>query len=391
MNALVRDTVVAGSPGDFMTVRHLVLRGSQRDIGRALAGVAVRDLGVRKAPWTDPDATRAQLAWLERRWPAHHARALGVASALQLPADGRLDPTHLFYDWAVPGCSNVYWPPATSASGRATLTRNYDFTTGTVFELMGRPAPPAARPATSRPFVVETHPDGPDAGHATLVMTAYELLGGATDGVNAAGLAVALMATVDVMRGPGYAPTGKNAVGVSEIQLVRYLLENAATAAEARALLARTPTYTQFVPCHYLVADAGGDAFLWSRIAQGEVSLEDAAHPGRPLCATNHLPGRTVADIPQRAESVERLDHLREAAAAALVEGPASTSAIDAVARSVAATLPPGEGQYAAQSPARTLWHGRYDLAAPALDVDYYLGEADGGHVRRSRPLRFAL
>ena len=111
--------------------------------------------------------------------------------------------SHLFWDWAVPGCSNCFWPGATTASGHALLSRNYDFSTGSVFELMGQPSPPDARPATSRPFLIETHPD---EGRATLLMTSYELLGSALDGINDAGVAIALMATVEAFRGAEGSP-----------------------------------------------------------------------------------------------------------------------------------------------------------------------------------------
>ena len=450
MNALVSNRVIAGSSADFMTARHLVLRGPQRAIGRALAAIALRDLGTRKLPWSDPAATRAQLAWLRDHWPAHYARSLGVAEALELPPeDFRVDPTFLYYDWAVPGCSNAFWPPAVTANGHALLSRNYDFTTGTVFELvspppgplrvgqaalrgretvsyrsetcvlrgrygaalardpappatdsgprpavsgrMGVPAPPEARAATAAPLLLETHPEDPDAGHATLSMTAYELLGGATDGVNDAGLGVSLMSTVDVMRAPGFAPTMRNSIGINEIQLVRFLLENAASAAEARALLARTPTYTKFVPCHFLVADASGDSFLWSAAGSTGAPVVRDGHPERPHCATNHVVGHAYAVVAQRAESTARLARLEAAVEGALSSGPAAPAAIDAAIRTVAATLPPGQGQYPSASPARTLWQASYDLTERALAIDFYLGDAPDGTIRRSPRRGFTL
>ena len=75
-----------------------------------------------------------------------------------LVSDHDHDLSYLHYDWAVVGCSNCFYPPATTADGHAMLSRNYDLTTGTVFELMGRPSPPSARAATGRPFIIETHP-----------------------------------------------------------------------------------------------------------------------------------------------------------------------------------------------------------------------------------------
>ncbi len=205
MNALVSDTVIVGTTDDFLQVRHLVLRGAHRDIGSALGTIARDDLGVDKtARWTNPEATAAHAAWLAENWPEHYQRSLGAADAFGAnAADRDHDFSYLHYDWAVPGCSNCFYPPSTTADGHPVLSRNYDFTTGTVFELMGRPSPPGARAATARPFIIETHPT---EGHSSLTLASYELLGGALDGINSAGLCVALMATVEVLRGGEPAP-----------------------------------------------------------------------------------------------------------------------------------------------------------------------------------------
>ncbi|MFT6396587.1 MAG: hypothetical protein ACJAYU_001330 [Bradymonadia bacterium] len=390
MSALVSDRVVAGGPGDFLTVRHVVLRGIPEQIGSALAEIALRDLGVRKDPWVNPDATREHLAWLERNWPTQRQRALGVAGALGLdPKDFSVDPSCLYYDWAVPGCSNVFWPGNSTADGHSVLSRNYDFTTGTVHELMGAPSPAGARAATSRPFILETYPTGPNAGYASLVVTSYELLGSATDGINSEGLSVALMATVETLRGGGPPPDLANQVGLNEIQLVRFLLEQAATAEQAHFLLKEAPTYVQFVPCHYLIGDRSGRHFVFSP-GLGEATLV-WGDPERPTCVTNHLEGQMRADIPQRAESVGRLARLRRSVATELDDGRVDGEGMARAARGVAAILPPGEGQYASSSPARTLWHAYYDLVDSAVTIDFYLGDAADGSIRRSEPVRLAL
>lgn len=390
MTALVSDRIIAGGPGDFMQVRHLVLRGSQRAIGRALGTIAREQLGTEKnRAWSDPQATARQARWLAEYWPAHYQRSLGAAEAFGAdPLDPREDFSLLYYDWAVPGCSNAFWPAATTACGHNLLSRNYDFSTASIFELMGWPAPPQARPATSRPFLIETQPD---AGFQTMTMGCYEMLGGVLDGINDAGLGIALMSTTERLRGAaGSAALGRNSVGLPEIQLQRFVLENAASAAEARRLLTTHPQYALTVPCHYLVADAQGDSFLWSaQIAERPVCIDGA--PNRPHCATNHIPGHAV-DQAIRAESVARLASLEAAVAEARGhDGRAERSAIIAANAAVAATHPPGVGQYRGLKPARTLWHALYDLDARSLSIDFYLGEGQGGEIRRSPRLDFQL
>jgi hypothetical protein len=134
-----------------MKVRQLVLRCPGREAGRVLATIARNRLGVEKLPWTDPATTREQREWLRTHWPAQLKRMQGVADVYGLdPSDDRFELSFLFYYWEVPGCSNVFYPPQCTATGHATLSRNYDFSTGTIFELMGRPAPCGTRSRISR-------------------------------------------------------------------------------------------------------------------------------------------------------------------------------------------------------------------------------------------------
>jgi hypothetical protein len=388
MTSHVEENLVCGGPGDFMEVRRLVLRCPAREAGRVLARIAKDRLGVTKVPWTDQVTTREQREWIRAHWPAHHERMQGVADVYDLdPSDDRFELSFLFYNWDVPGCSNVFYPPKHTATGHATLSRNYDFSTGTVFELLGRSAPPGALMATSRPFLIESRPE---KGHASLCMTSYELLGGCIDGVNEHGVAVALLALPEVLAGPGtYRPGRRNGVGLLELHVPRFVLETCSTAEEARHALARAPQFYVTVPCHYLISDRRGDAFVWAHAARPDRPIRIDGTAGQPLAITNHLPEHLLADVPPRTESVARLEKLCAAVEAA---GPQPDSAaIRRAAESVAATLPPGAGQYRAVKPARTLWHAFYDLEERSVAIDFYLGEGPEGSIRRSPPQRFTL
>jgi hypothetical protein len=388
MENKIEETVICGGPKDFLEAHHLVLRCSGKEAGRALATIAKDRLGVVKQAWTDPATTRAQRTWIRTHWPAHYERMQGVADAYAIdPNDDRFELSFLFYYWSVPGCSNVFYPPDRTANGHALLSRNYDFSTGTAFELMGQATPPGAPMATARPFLVETRSEH---GYACLCTTSYELLGGCVDGVNEHGLAVALLATPEVLRGQGtYRPSRSNGVGLSELHVPRFLLETCTTADEARRVLAEAPQFYITVPCHYLIADRHGDAFVWAHAARPERPIRIDRTPGQPLAITNHLPGHLIADVPPRDESVARLAKLCAAVDAA---GPRPDSTtMRHVAEGVAARQAAGHGQYIAQKPARTLWHAFYDLEDLAVSIDFYLADEPDGSIRRSTPRRFAL
>ena len=119
-----------GAPGDFMTVRHLTLRGTNAEIGRAVAEIAQRRHGASLEDLrADPVFVRARRDFLRGVYPLHWQRVRGVAEAFGVDPDGdEYDLTTLTYNMTVPapamGCSVVYYPPATTTDG-GLLSRNY--------------------------------------------------------------------------------------------------------------------------------------------------------------------------------------------------------------------------------------------------------------------------
>lgn len=385
-----RETVVAGGgPGDFMEVRHLSLRGSSSDIGRKLAEFARERFGAKPAPSRDPLVVRAQRAFLAKNWPAQLERMRGVAAF----HGGRLEDDAIDYGsldfllGSAPGCSVVHYPPGRTKAGTGVVSRNYDFTTGTIAGAAPGPGSPAC---TSRPIVLETRPDG---GHATLAIVAYDLLGSAIDGINSEGLTVALLADDEIVERFPTEPTRGSAVGVGEIQVPRFLLETCANAEEAKAALLSTRQYYSFIPCHYLVADRHGNAFVFEWSAGRNVAHFIDGR-GEALITTNfmrHLHPDAAA-LP-REENPEGSFARYATLAACAAEGPLSIDEIKAAnARVFARALTRG-----ARPPARTLWHALYVPEKRSLEVDFYLGEGgteapDGGAIgRRSGYKTFTL
>jgi len=356
-----------------MEVHHLVLRGTNREIGRQLATMAVERHGVTPASGGDPLITRARRRWYRSEWPAHFERMRGVADVHGVAVDD--DSVELgllaYLGAPAPACS-VAWLPDSS-----TLSRNYDFPTGTLTEILGGNAQPGELPMTARPYVIETRPS--DGGPACLFLCAYELLGGCIDGVNSEGLVVALLAddeTVD--RDPTLAP----AVGVNEIQLLRYVLETCASTGEAREALLSAKQHYMFLPCHFLVADVGGDSFVWERTANAEHLVEGR---GEVQVVTNHLlHGRpSLDDLPAGDGPSATYARARRLTGALAGRSGLSPDDIKAAHSCV--------HRDDAGSPVRTLWHGLYDAVDRSLEISFYLGEDPAGGVRRSPYVRFGL
>ena len=362
-----------------MEVVHLVLRGTNREIGQQLATVARDRHGVVPATGGDPLVTRARRRWYRREWPAHYERMRGVADVHGVAVDDdSVELGLLAFLGAAPSCSVAWLPPATVAGGHAALSRNYDFPTGTLTEILGGEAQPGELPMTARPLVVETYPA--DGGPTCLFLCAYELLGGCIDGVNSEGLVVALLADDE---SPGTDPTLAPAVGLNEIQLLRFLLETCATTGEAREALLSAKQHFMFLPCHYLVADASGDSFVWERTANREHLIEGR---GDVQVVTNHLlhDRPSLDDLPtEDGPSATYARARRLTAAVGARSGPLSTEQIKAAHACVHREDP--------ASPSRTLWHGIYDASDRSLEVSFYLGDDPAGGVRRSPYLKFAL
>src|SRR5262249_42175245 len=251
------DRVIAGGPNDSLEVRHLVLRGTNEQIGRALAEIAKERYGARLDA-RDPLQARAQRKFLERNDPILLDRMRGVAAAYgkSIEDDGWDFTTLMFTDLRA-GCSVAHLPPSSTANGKSVVSRDYDFTTGALsFGFL----PPGMLHPTARPYLVELHPD---RGYASIAMVAYDLLSGVLDGINSEGLTVTLAMDDTLTSKSLTEPTRGPAVGLSELQPLRLLLDTCATVEEAKQTLMATKQYYQYVPIHYLIADRNGNAFVW--------------------------------------------------------------------------------------------------------------------------------
>ena len=233
MNAIRQDRVVAGGPRDFIEVRHLVLTGTNEEIGRALATIAIERFGLEPSASTDRLRTRVQRRYIEMNYPILHDRMRGVAAAF----GKRLDDddwnfSGLDYLLGPPsGCSVVYYPPGVTADGTGVVSRNFDYGIGTALDEWPEPG---ELPAGSRPYLVEMHPD---RGYASLAFYAFDLLSGVQDGINSAGLTVTVLVDDELEPDHPNDPTKDSSVGLDECQILRLLLDTCASVEEAKEAL----------------------------------------------------------------------------------------------------------------------------------------------------------
>jgi hypothetical protein len=152
-----QEKVVAGSEADFMEVRHLILRGSNYEIGKKLAELGKERHGAQPVRYRLQRRTQVQLQYFRTNYPIHAERMRGAAATFGMSLEGTsLNISGLFYGNVITGCSAVFYPPQTTADGRGVLSRNFDFSTGT---LMSTKPPEGMLPTAARPYVIEMYPD----------------------------------------------------------------------------------------------------------------------------------------------------------------------------------------------------------------------------------------
>ncbi len=153
--------LAGGGPDDAVTVRHLRLEGSHREIGRNLAAAATAVHGSAAAPIAaDPDLERVRRRWFAMHHPSHAERSLGVADHFGIDPDDASVTLDWLATYELPaGCSVAFYPGTGTKDQHGLLSRNFDFPTATLTEMVGAPPRPGERPLAADPWVVELYPD----------------------------------------------------------------------------------------------------------------------------------------------------------------------------------------------------------------------------------------
>jgi hypothetical protein len=367
-NALQKDAVVAGGKGAFMEVRHIVLKGSNEAIGRALAEIARDCHGVKLIPSSDGLRTRAQRRYFETAAPPLSDRMRGVAAAYgkSFDDDG-WNFSILDYGHFAGGCSVIYFPPNVTADGHGVVSRDYDFATG---RIGGKRLRPGEQGSTSRPYVVEMYPD---RGYASLAVYSYDLLNGVLDGINSEGLTVALLADDELDKQFRMEPAGFDAVGLGVVQVPRLLLDTCASVEEAKEALLTHKQYYEVNQVHYLVADRHGKSFVWeySHAHNREYIVEN---PGKPLITTNFSLHSYLEDgKPPSSKTAEKVCP-RYCTLADKLSGRQDRLTVDQIKEThklVDMTRTPPENS--PWAPVRTLWHALYFPERRRMQISFYL------------------
>jgi predicted choloylglycine hydrolase len=415
---MIKEQTFFKRPDCFMTVRQLTIRGTNFEIGQNLGQIARERYGITPENFRgNPLFARARRVYLQRNYPIQWERVRGLAAAYGIdPADDRFDLIGLSYNVDMPmqgsGCSAVYYPPSTTATGGGYLSRNYDFPIVSMAEMVRAPLPPEVKdklpPVMSEPYIMAWYPE--DAGYSSLAIHACDILSGTIDGMNSAGLVVAIFAdneATDAL-GPNLEmhPGSQQVIGLHELQVMRLLLDTCATTEEAKAALLTIKQYYRFMPCHYVVADRAGHSFIYEN-STGRNAQYVVDGNGRPQVITNHQVYKhgtaeqmSVAMLTLENNSFWRYRTLLDRLTAhkglftadEVKQSTACVNAYDHLPAMLAAAPPE---RVAAVAQGRTVWHSLYDQRVGTVEFSFYLGEnvkEDGTRTElRSEYLKFTL
>lgn len=353
-----------------LRVRHVELRGTNRDIGYCLGRMAVDRYTLhRQIAGDDPLRIRNQHKHQQQNYPEHYERMKGVAEAFGVSLDdGSCDCSGIVYQKREFGCSSVYFPGRTTASGAAMLGRNFDF--------------PAA--VVSEPYVFEVYPD---QGYPSLYLCSFDLLGGVLDGINSEGLTVAVLADDESAGICPAEPNGGLHVGLHELQIMRYLLDRCRSVEEAKeALLSLKHSYGR-IPVHYHIGDRSGPSFVWENsYTTNRYFILDGGD--KPQAVTNFLLHRhpSADDLPDDQAAPHGMYKRYIALQRELTRQATYT---DSEIKSI---LSCAHACHPDIYPFRTLWCSLYNTRDNRLDVSFYAGENPQGDTPlRTGEYRFQL
>lgn len=278
--------IVPKNKQNYMEVRHLVLQGSDRDIGFALGDYARNKLGVMELKaYRDPIYGEARQLFLQWNFPALLERSRGVADAYGLKAgETRFDTTSLPYGIGSFACSAISFPPDVTANGHALVARNYEYYTVSALELFTGKSAPDESKLNSQSFIAELYPE---AGFASMQTAGFDLLNFPLDGINEKGL---FATTLVDQQGPGEEVpfTGGQDAGLSGMQVIALLMNQCEGIKSAKKALLQRRIFMPLEAIHWLIVDSSGMSAIFEIDAKtGQYVFVDS-EPGKPQVITNH-------------------------------------------------------------------------------------------------------
>lgn len=363
----------------YQSVRHIVIKGTNEEIGEALGEIAKNEYGV-SGLLQYPDALYAEAAkiYLKTNYPILWERSRGVAAVYaQTGSDSKAICNQLVYDagpWN--GCSSVYYPPALTKTNSGFLGHNMDYPLCSIDKLLKLPGEEGSA-MFARNYVIELYPD---KGYASIGVGTGDLLS-VVSGMNEEGLIAVLHTDNYTIINTDPEPDISGLIFPT--QIVRCVLDTCKNIDEAKVAILNNKISFTFEPAHLLIADATGRS-VTVEINHNNARVEFTENPGSPQVFTNHPNYRFIdaKTFPPYTPFEQDNTFARYNALTDLLNKKTQYSEEDVLFNQeqvVARWNNPGRGMANPAIPNRTIWTDVYDQKDRTLKVKFYLkdGEAD--------------
>lgn len=389
-NAVIENKIILPKQEEnFSQARYLKLRGTNEEIGRTLANIARKELGVSLSKYSSPLFGKARKLYMQKNYPFLFERMKGAASAYGIEFENNIyDFSGLPFNVSPYECSTVYFPPSFTSNGHGLLARNEDFNTRTMREMIGLEPKKGEKPTFSQCFIIETHPD---KGYPSLIFTTFDLLSGVLDGINSEGLTVARL-TDKSWPVNNHKYYGENSAGLSYFQVARLVLDTCSTVEGAKLTLINNKIYFPVFGGHYLICDRFGNSFVYEE-SPLDLSPRITDNNGKIQIMTNH-PVYEGADLDKfKATMDDPYNTIRryQTISDALKNhnGKYSPDFIWNVMELVEAKSGQKfwDGKGAKAYPMRTVWTLLYDIDERSVEVKFYLHDKPGMEEDKAEPI----
>jgi len=371
---VVKDEVLLAQGKDsYQSVRHIVIKGTNEEIGKVLGDIARKDYDIAKLPqYPDAVYAKAEKIYMQNNYPALSDRSKGVAASYGEKYEDSLSVfNQLVYDagpWS--GCSSVYYPPSYTVDNSGFLGHNMDYPLCSINKLLKRPEDGSPSMFT-RNYVLELYPDN---GYASIGVGTGDLLS-VISGMNDKGLIVVLHTDNYTLINTD--PKADISGLVYPTQILRCILDTCETVDEAKMVVLNNKLSLTFEPGHLLIADTSGKS-ICVEINPKNARVEITENDGTPQPFTNHPIYRfkDPAGFPEYKPFEEDNTFARYNKLIDLLGKKKQFSVDDVIDNEmqvVARWNNPGRGMANPTIPNRTIWTDLYDQKERTLKVKFYL------------------
>lgn len=283
--AILKNEVILNQDNaNYTEVRHVVLKGTNEQIGKALGQIAKEDYGAEPRRYVDPVYAKARLLYMQKNYPAFYDRMKGVADAYNLTFETTdFDLSILPYDAGPLGCSVVYFPPSVTYNNHSMASRNMDYVTVPLDVIIGKADVSNETGMFARCYVLELYPD---SGYSSLVIGGHDLLETFFQGINSEGLGIELLEddSPNIVMTP---VSGARLSGIPEMLAARMVLDTCKNIEEAKMAFLNNRIYFPLAGNHFLIYDRNGNSTIVEFFGEdGSVHFTDASNSIRVM--TNH-------------------------------------------------------------------------------------------------------